>query len=432
VATSGGRHVFVKEVLSEAFDSQADHFLQGDAGIDLETIRPEAMAMNGKVRMYFGPFPALLRIPLNLVYPEGRGMWPRLSGFCAGLLALWSFVGLVGDSLRRSQLSAAARNWIGNACLIGFVLATPLLYLLGSLSIYSEAIIWAFGWSTCALFFAAHALQSEGRLFTLSLLGFSIAVAGALLSRVTFGLPLLLITPLLAFRVRSAGWRRLAALGGPLLAGVAFHLLLSYARFGNFSGIRYEAYVNSTHREFVRQHGMLDLHRAPYSFADYFSLRPPVFRAHPPFVEVDRHFLPYPTLFSLPNSESYVSLTWSAGWLVLGGLFGAAYLWSRKRSDWLERSMAAALFVQFVVILCNFTLAQRYMTELLPFLIFCFALFLRNGGALVARAAIIALVIVCAAVNTLGTAFWLSNDGNLPIETRTFWSMIAGKPPPAR
>ena len=432
VATSGGTHLFVKEVLGDAFDSQAEHFLHGDAGIDLEAIRPEAMIVNGKIRTYFGPFPAFVRMPLNLLYAPGRGMWSRFSGFCAGLLALWSFAGLLGDSLRLAPLSSTARNWIGNACLLGFVLATPLLFLIGSLSIFNEADIWALAWSIGAIFFAARARHSDGRRLTLALFGFGFSAAAALLSRVTFGLPLLLVGTILGFQVRRAGWPSLVALAAPLFAGLAFHLLLSYARFGNFAGISYESYINGVHVEFVRRHGMFDLARVPYSFAEYFSLRPPVFRAHAPFVQVDRHFLPYPGLFSLPNTESYVSLTWSAGWLVFGAVFGIGYLFSSKRSNWFQRAVAAAVFVQFILILCHFTLAQRYMTELLPFLIFSFAIFLRNSGALFQRAAIIALIVVSAAVNTFGTAFWLSNDGNLPLETRTFWSVVAGKPPPTQ
>lgn len=429
-ATSGGRHLFVKEVLGDAFDSQAEHFLRGDVGVDLDAIRPEAMAIDGRIRMYFGPFPALLRIPLNFVYPAGRGMWSRLSGFCAGLIALWTFAGLVGDSLRASSLSAAARNWIGHAALAGFVFATPLPFLIGSLSIFNESILWALAWSISALFFAVRAWTREGRSLTWSLLGFSVSVSAALLSRVTFGIPLLLIAPVLAFRVRDAGWRRLAALAGPLAVGVAFHLLLSYAKFGNFSGIRFDAYINSTHREFVREHGMLSLARVPYSFSDYFSLRPPGFKSRPPFVQVDRHALPHPTLFSLPNSESYVSLLWGGSWLILGAVFGLVYLFLAKRSDWFERWVAAALFVQVVCILSYFALAQRYLAELLPFLIFAFVVFLRNGASLLHRSAVIALVVACAAVNSLATAFWLANDGNLPIETRVFWSAVAGKIPP--
>jgi hypothetical protein len=45
---TGGRQVFVNEVLSKAYDSQAEHFLRGDVGIDVEAIRHEAMIVNGK------------------------------------------------------------------------------------------------------------------------------------------------------------------------------------------------------------------------------------------------------------------------------------------------------------------------------------------------------------------------------------------------
>jgi len=130
---TGGQQIFVKEVLGGAFDSQAEHFLRGDVGVDAAAIAHETMNVNGKVRMYFGPLPALLRVPLNLIYPAGHGKWSRISGFCAGLIALFAFAGLVGTALRSSPLSSRARNWIGNACMIGFALGSPLLLLLGNL-----------------------------------------------------------------------------------------------------------------------------------------------------------------------------------------------------------------------------------------------------------------------------------------------------------
>ena len=35
-ATTGGRQIFVKEVLGGAYDSQAEHFLRGKVGVDVE------------------------------------------------------------------------------------------------------------------------------------------------------------------------------------------------------------------------------------------------------------------------------------------------------------------------------------------------------------------------------------------------------------
>jgi hypothetical protein len=61
--TTGGDEIFVSEVLSRAYDSQAEHFLHGDVGVDLNAIVHEVLIVDGKTRMYFGPFPAFLRIP---------------------------------------------------------------------------------------------------------------------------------------------------------------------------------------------------------------------------------------------------------------------------------------------------------------------------------------------------------------------------------
>ena len=127
---TGGKDIFVQEVLGAAYDSQAEHFLRGDVGVDAAASAHESMIVNGKVRMYFGPFPALLRIPLNFIYSAGHGKWSRISGFCAGLIALFAFAGLVKTALRSSPLLPRARNWVGNACVIGFALGSPLLLLL--------------------------------------------------------------------------------------------------------------------------------------------------------------------------------------------------------------------------------------------------------------------------------------------------------------
>ena len=196
------------------------------------------MNVNGKVRMYFGPFPALLRVPLNFIYPAGYGKWSRISGFCAGLIALFAFAGLVGTALRSSPLSSRARNWIGNACVVGFALGSPLLLLLGNLSIYDEAIIWGFAWSLAALYFACRSRTIEGAELTWSLLAFSFCAGAALLSRATFGAPFVLIAPLLAIRLfHRQPIRNLIALFLPLGAAFFFYLFLSYARFGDFSGM---------------------------------------------------------------------------------------------------------------------------------------------------------------------------------------------------
>jgi hypothetical protein len=429
-ATTGGRQIFVKEVLGGAYDSQAEHFLRGNVDVDAEAIRHEAMIVNGRVRMYFGPFPAFIRIPLNLIYPAEHGKWSRISGFCAGVISLLAFAGLLRMALRASLLSSRARNWLGNTCLIGFALGSPLLFLLGNLSIYNEAIIWGLAWSLAALYFALRTREGEGAASTRSLLGFSFCAAGALLSRVTFGMPFVLIAPLVAIgtprRDRAANF---AALALPLAAGLAFYVWLSYARFRSLTGLTLDYYINADHREYAKQHGMFNLTRVPYSFVDYFSLAPPSFNFQPPLFRVRRHYLPGGAPFSLDFSETFLSVPWCSGWLVFGAILGIACLLRSPRTDFFQRAMAIALLAQFVCILSYFALAQRYTPDLYPFLIFCFLTFLTAGGMAVHRIRylLIGLVGISIIVNLLATAFWLASDPNLPAETQLFWGVIAGK-----
>ena len=430
--TTGGRQVFVKEVLGGAYDSQAEHFLRGNVDVDAEAIDHEAMIVNDHVRMYFGPFPAFLRIPLNLVYPAGYGHWSRISGFSAGIMALFAFAGLVTTVLRSSALSSRARSWLGNACLIGFALGSPLLLLLGNLSIYDEAIIWGLAWSLAALYFTFRSRQADGAALTRSLLGFSMCAAAALLSRVTFGIPFLVIAPLLALRIpKENRVTNLLALLLPLGAAFAFYVWLSYARFGNFTGVNYDYYVNPVHSEFAHEYGVFSLRRIPYSFADYFSLYFPAPERQPPFLYADRHFYDYPALFSNPDSEVYISLLWSSSWLVFAAVTGLVCLFRSKAAGLFEWGIAVALFMQLLCILSYFLLAQRYSTDVYPFLIFCLVIFLGSGAAamLWSRYIIVGLVVLSAVINSLATVSWLVNaDINVPAQTRSVWEKLLGRP----
>jgi hypothetical protein len=429
--TTGGRQVFVKEVLGGAYDSQAEHFLQGNVDVDAEAIDHEAMIVNDHVRMYFGPFPAFLRIPLNFIYPAGHGKWSRISGFCAGVIALSAFAGLIRTALDFSPLSLRARNWVGNACIIGFALGSPLLLLLGNLSIYNEAIIWGLAWSVAALYFALRSRQAEASALTRLLLGFSICAAGALLSRVTFGLPFILIALFLALRIPGENriTNRLALLL-PLGAAFAFYVWLSYARFGSFVGVNYDYYINPVHSDFAHKYGVFSPRRIPYSFADYFSLRFPSIESQPPFLMADRHAYNYPSLFSNPDSEVYISLVWCSGWLVFAAIMGIVCLVRRKGADLFDCGIAVALVVQFFCILSYFLLAQRYATDLYPFLIFCLVIFLGSGGTALLRSRhiIIGLVVLSIVINSLATISWLIDaDLNVPAETRAAWEKLLGR-----
>jgi len=112
-------------------------------------------------------------------------------------------------------------------------------------------------------------------------------------------------------------------------------------------------------------------------------------------------------------------------WIVLGAVIGVAMLLRSGASDAVDRGIAVALFAQVIVILSFMGLAQRYTAEIYPFLVFCLVIFLRSGGTTLYRMryAIIGLVALSVVINSLATASVLGRDGNLPVETRTFWTM---------
>ncbi len=427
---TGGGDIFVMEVLGEAYDSQGEHFLRGDVAVDAAAIAHETMIVNGKVRMYFGPFPALLRVPLNFIYPAGHGKWSRISGFCAGLIALFAFAGLVGTALRSSPFPSRARNWIGNACMIGFALGSPLLLLLGNLSIYDEAIIWGFAWSVAALYFACRSRTTEGAALTRSLLAFSLCAGAALLSRATFGAPFVLIAPLISIGLfHRQPIRNVTALLLPLGAALVFYLFLSYARFGDFSGMNMGYNINPVQRDFAVKRGLFQLKRVPYSFADYFVLRTPQLQREAPFLKAGRQDYDPEDLYVMPFTETYSSLLWSSSWLLLGAVIGMAMLLRPGGADAVDRAIAGIFLTQVVVILSFMGLAQRYLAELFPFLIFAFLIFLRQGKiAFQLRYLLMGLVVVSVVINSLTTVSWLVEaDMNVPAATRAKWNQFLGR-----
>jgi hypothetical protein len=426
---TGGCDVFVNEVLSEAYDSQAEHLLRGDPGVDPGASRHESLIVDGKVRIYFGPFPAFLRIPVNLVYPSGRGYWSRICGYCAGMIALAAFAGLIRMALRSSQLSSRWQNWLGNACLVAFAFGSPLLLLLGNLSIYDEAIVWGLAWAMAAVYFALRSRDTEGAALRWSLLAFSFCAGAALLSRATFGAPFLLIAPLLAVRLfRTKPIGNLAALFLPLTAALVFYLVLTCAKFGNLSAMPLRYSVNPVQREFAEKHGLFRLERVPYSFADYFILRWPEFQREPPFLKAGRQTYDHPTLYVMPFTETYSSLVWCSSWIVLGAVIGITVLLSSGGANWVDRTIAVIFFLEVLVILSFMGLAQRYAAEFLPFLTFAFLFFLRGTAAFRLRYVLIGLVAVSVVINSLTTVSWLVEaDMNVPAATRAKWNEFLGR-----
>ncbi len=100
-----------------------------------------------------------------------------------------------------------------------------------------------------------------------------------------------------------------------------------------------------------------------------------------------------------------------------------------KSADGVDRAIVAILLLQVVVILSFMGLAQRYLAELFPFLIFAFLICLRQGKiAFQLRYVLMGLVVVSVVINSLTTLSWLVEaDMNVPSETRAKWNQYLGR-----
>jgi hypothetical protein len=213
----------------------------------------------------------------------------------------------------------------------------------------------------------------------------------------------------------------------PVGVAFAFYIWLGYARFGSLVGFNYDYYINPVHSEFAHKYGLFSPHRIPYSFADYFSLRFPSMKSEPPFLVAGRHPYNYPSLFSNPDSEVYVSLLWSSNWIVFAAIMGITCLVRTKELNLFTAGTAVALLAQVLCILSYFLLAQRYATDLYPFLIFCLVFFLGSRGIALpwSRHLLTGLVALSIVINSLTTVSWLINsDQNVPAETRAAWRQL--------
>jgi hypothetical protein len=262
------------------------------------------------------------------------------------------------------------------------------------------------------------------------LLAFSFCAGAALLSRGTFGAPFVLIAPLLAihlFHRQPVG--NITALVLPLGAALAFYLFLSYARFGDFSGMNMRYNINPVQRDFAIEHGLFRIERVPYSFADYFFLRRPELQREAPFLIANRKDYDHENLYVMPFTETYSSLLWSSSWILLGAVIGVAMLLRPEGADGVDRAIAAVFLLQVIVILSFMGLAQRYLAELFPFLTFVFLIFLRQGKiAFQLRYLFIGLVVVSVVINLLSTVSWLVEaDMNVPEVTRAKWNQFLGR-----
>jgi hypothetical protein len=143
--------------MEEFYDAQAQSLLHGRIDVVKEAIDREAFVRNGKYYGYFGPTPALARIPLNVLLPGMYGRWSRFSMWLGSAVILASLMLLFRRLEELLQLKGRLWGLLRGTLTVAVALGSTNLFLVMESKVYQEAIMWgsalAFAHAVCLLCF---------------------------------------------------------------------------------------------------------------------------------------------------------------------------------------------------------------------------------------------------------------------------------------
>jgi len=142
--TQWSGNLFVRTFSSNFYDVQAQSFLHGRITMPKSVLSVESFTVHGRTSMYFGPFLAVLRMPLMAVAPSLSGRTTQCSMVLAFILVMVASLSLFGSLWELGGGAPWPRHPVVPACwalLCGG--GSVALYLGGYPSIYSETELWS-------------------------------------------------------------------------------------------------------------------------------------------------------------------------------------------------------------------------------------------------------------------------------------------------
>jgi hypothetical protein len=267
-------------LLGTFYDAQGHAFLHGRLDVDPATVAIEGFRVGGRTYIYFGPVPAILRLPVLAVTQDLDGRLTQLS-MLLGLVVLllagarlhWRIRELVrpGAAVGRADLVAATLFQLALGA------GSVVLFLTSWLSVYNETELWGAAFTLAAVDAVVGViLEPTGRRIGWA----GVLTLLAVQTRVSVGLGpvialLVLAVAVGADRIGGAWARRVAGFGPTvaperrgrtvaLLVAAALVPVISYAaineaKFGQAFGIPFDRQVNTrlspVQQETLRRNG---------------------------------------------------------------------------------------------------------------------------------------------------------------------------------
>ena len=140
---------------SDFYEVQARALLDGTLAMDQRVLGIESFARGDQHYMYFGPVPALLRLPVVAVTRSFDGRLAAISMLCA-LVVIFVTVRWIGWNLRRRAVPGHQAVSLLETMAVGLVMlsvigGSSLLYASARTAIYHEAILWGVALTLAAI-----------------------------------------------------------------------------------------------------------------------------------------------------------------------------------------------------------------------------------------------------------------------------------------
>ena len=388
LVTEGDWDFFPKAGFLESFyDGQARSLLAGRIDVPPQAIGPEAFMRNGKAYGYFGPTPALMRLPLEILLPGMYGRWGRVSMLLASVLTLGALLLAMRrlESLWPPAGGPGLRVALRAVLILAAAIGSTNFFVSAERKVYQESIMWGSALAFAqAVFLACYLMSPRARWLALSCTAAFLAFFARVSSGAgpLFSLLLLdaaLLVPWVRWRAFFTGpavpRRASAALSATLLVSAALWVGLNYWKFGTPLTSQPIALNKQYDRERVERvkGDLFSLFNLPITLAAYFS---------PANIEVDGKF-PWVGLTTgdpalahrfpkahFDYAEPFASLPAAMPELLMAAIAGAAVCLARRRQGFRDfRAPMCGALAGGALMLTWGVITYRYLHDMFPFLV---------------------------------------------------------------
>jgi hypothetical protein len=390
--TYGTGRIIAADSFGVFYDYQAQAWLHGRWDVPEKALSGEAFVVAGKVYGYFGPTPALMRLPL---VAAGLGF-----GELTRAMMIFDYVAaLVAAYLLLRQACRLLARPVPQIIAALFTVSTGLgstVFFLGSRPyVYHEAILCGLACALWSTWFALRYLESPRPRWWIAALGFGTLAVQARPPMGLFALVFLAVVVLVQAR-RSRRWAPLGIAVAAFVAVQSFNAV-GYLKFGVFEGCPLRFHVQYTPQRLAAIDGR-NFHASNLRFnADSYFWRSNVsVRRQFPFLFVDylNRTAEYPES-KTDYRDPTLAIPYAMPSLTFLVIAGSAFVAWRRRVLALPLSLlwVSAIPVTFAM-LTAVAVTQRYTAEFCAFLIPLAAYGAAACAALARPARIAALILL--------------------------------------